>query len=255
MKPILILDSDPSFTQLLVQRLRLEGYAVTSAKTISEAQALLNEIQPLLICSDLILPDGNGFDLLGYTQEVMPTVPFIMMSGHNQKILCDEAIRQGATHCICKSEIVKLQATIMDCSNQVLPAIDRFFLHRVLYVCADLQKGGVLRASIRQNRYHTIVVDNLKDAQETLLNGLGVEMILCDAIFPHSNAVDFLKLLRESAIFRLLDKNVPPCIVIMGREAPLPAAAYFQEGALDCIPAPVNIPLLVQTMQNYFEMS
>lgn len=61
---ILIVDDDTDFFELLNQVLRAEGYEVHLAYDIPAAMALLMEVKPNLILTDVMLPEVDGLTFL-----------------------------------------------------------------------------------------------------------------------------------------------------------------------------------------------
>lgn len=250
MKPILIIDGDQNFSRLLTQNLRREGYAVTQAGNLDEAKRLLEDSGHLVIASALLLPDGNGFDLLDYVHQMIPVVVF---SNYGQDIVAESILQRGATRYFCRSEIDRLQETIMDFANQALSVSERPFLHRLLYVCADPVKAGILRAALRQRQFYTMLTSDLREAQAKLIAGLGIELILCDTMLPQGSALQFLEVLKGD-FFRTLCQNIPPCVMIRPQDDPIPEGEYLQEGAYDCIPGSLYFPTLLTALEDYFEL-
>lgn len=65
-KRILLVDDEQALLDLVVSILQNDGYQkITTAKSVSEAITLAKELQPELAILDVMLPDGNGFDLMG----------------------------------------------------------------------------------------------------------------------------------------------------------------------------------------------
>lgn len=64
-KRILLVDDEQALLDLVVSILQNDGYQnISTAKSVGEAVTLTKEIQPELAILDIMLPDGNGFDLL-----------------------------------------------------------------------------------------------------------------------------------------------------------------------------------------------
>ncbi len=61
---VLVVDDEPAMREVLASRIRSWGHAVVVAGTGAEALALLAELQPHVVISDLVLPDTTGLDLL-----------------------------------------------------------------------------------------------------------------------------------------------------------------------------------------------
>lgn len=64
MRKILLVDNDITFIWGLKKYLQRRVYAVETAATLAEAREMIKQEVPLLICSDLCLPDGSGLELL-----------------------------------------------------------------------------------------------------------------------------------------------------------------------------------------------
>lgn len=254
MKPILIIDADQNYGRLLTQNLRREGYAVMQAGNLDEAKRLLEDSGPFVIASALLLPDGSGFEVLDYVHEKASNIPVVVFSNYGQDIVGESILQCGATRYFCRSEIDRLQETIMDFANQALSVSERPFLHRLLYVCADPVKAGILRAALRQRQFYTMLTSDLREAQAKLIAGPGVELILCDTMLPQGSALKFLEVLKKGEFFRTLCQNIPPCVMIRPQDDPIPEGEYLQEGAYDCIPGPLYFPTLLTALEDYFEL-
>ncbi|MCZ7662428.1 MAG: response regulator transcription factor [Thermoleophilia bacterium] len=61
---ILVVEDDPSISELLQLYLAREGYAVAAAASVAGATELVASHLPLLVVLDLMLPDGSGLDFL-----------------------------------------------------------------------------------------------------------------------------------------------------------------------------------------------
>ena len=254
MKPILIIDADQNFSRLLTQNLRREGYAVMQADNLDEAKRLLEDSGQLVIASALLLPDGSGFEVLDYVHEKASNIPVVVFSNYGQDIVGESILQRGAARYFCRSEIDRLQETIMDFANQALSVSERPFLYRLLYVCADPAKAGILRAALKQRQFYTLLTSDLREAQVKLIANLGVELILCDTMLPQGSALKFLEVLKKGEFFRALCQNIPPCVIIRPEDDPIPEGAYLQEGAYDCIPEPIYFPTLFTALEDYFEL-
>ena len=62
-EPILVVDDEPGIRQVCRLYLEREGFAVTEAASMAEAEAAVARERPALVVLDLMLPDGNGLDL------------------------------------------------------------------------------------------------------------------------------------------------------------------------------------------------
>lgn len=64
-KRILLVDDEQELLDLVVSVLHSDGYKnIATAKNVREALLLAKEVQPKLAILDVMLPDGNGFELM-----------------------------------------------------------------------------------------------------------------------------------------------------------------------------------------------
>ncbi len=94
---VLVIDRDPEVADLIETYLLRRGYEVVKAHTADEALAVALKVQPRAITLDVILHEGDGFDLLHRLKERPETrdIPVVVLS-----IVCDEgkSCRMGAAN-------------------------------------------------------------------------------------------------------------------------------------------------------------
>ena len=74
-RKILIVDDDTLFLNLLAQALRERGHIVTTASGVQEARNALLADDFSLVCSDIRMTDGTGFELLDYIRTSFAKLP------------------------------------------------------------------------------------------------------------------------------------------------------------------------------------
>jgi len=96
-KRVLVVDDEEAIRSLLREILEDEGFEVTLAASIAEAQEARRGRRPDLILLDIWMPDGDGIALLKeWGQGQGLEVPVIMISGHGTVETAVEATRLGA---------------------------------------------------------------------------------------------------------------------------------------------------------------
>ena len=93
-KNILIIDNEEDLCWLLSNALTGKGYAVSTANTIGDGMAYLNDI-PDLILLDLKLPDGDGMDLLHRIKSVTPETIVVIISAYGSEERRQVAKKKG----------------------------------------------------------------------------------------------------------------------------------------------------------------
>ena len=83
MKPIWIVDDDPSIRFVLEKALAREQLPVRSFATTREVLAALDTDEPQVLVSDIRMPGGSGLDLLAKVKERFPGLPVIIMTAYS----------------------------------------------------------------------------------------------------------------------------------------------------------------------------
>jgi two-component system, NtrC family, response regulator HydG len=91
----LFVDDDQDFLQGLAEVATREGFSVRSACSLQEARDLLAEGPVDLVLVDLVLPDGDGIQLLRHLKE-SSTSDVVLISGKATTDSAIEALRLGA---------------------------------------------------------------------------------------------------------------------------------------------------------------
>ncbi len=84
---ILIVEDDPDQLALADLRLHMAGYRVRVANSVNAfLQAMLDEGAPDLLLLDVMLPDGDGFDVLSKMRrhQALGSLPIVMLTAKNE---------------------------------------------------------------------------------------------------------------------------------------------------------------------------
>jgi len=93
---LLVVDDEPSILTTLQKALSLEGYGVDVAGGIKVAEDKLKKRTYDLCLFDVMLPDGDGVELLSRMRAAKTDTPVIMMSGHATIDTAVRAVKVGA---------------------------------------------------------------------------------------------------------------------------------------------------------------
>jgi two-component system response regulator PilR (NtrC family) len=99
---ILVVDDEASLRELLRIVLEGEGYQVTLAASYKEATRELTQRTFDLVICDIVLPDGNGLDLLRTHHQARPNTPFAMITAHSTPAHMITSLREGAVEYLSK---------------------------------------------------------------------------------------------------------------------------------------------------------
>ena len=93
---ILVADDDASIRLVLSQALTRAGYKVLPMSNITTMWNHVSRGEGDLLITDVMMPDGNAFDILPKIQKQRPDLPFIVMSAQNTFMTAVKANEAGA---------------------------------------------------------------------------------------------------------------------------------------------------------------
>ena len=93
---ILVLDDDSAIRTVVAHALRRAGHRVTTTATLAEFNRELRNATPDVVVSDVVLPDGNGLDMVAGLVKAYPQLPVIILSAQNTLTTAVRATEVGA---------------------------------------------------------------------------------------------------------------------------------------------------------------
>jgi DNA-binding response OmpR family regulator len=109
-------------------------------------------------------------------------------------------------------------------------------MRKILIIDDDHEIRELLDIYLKNNNYSTILAEDLKEAEEKLLQG-HPDLILLDMYLPDGNGIEFLKKIKEWDIHA-------PVIMVTGAMDKLVALRSLEMGASDYITKPIDLPYL-----------
>ncbi len=163
---VLVVDDSP-FDRQLVGRLLapLTNLELAFADSIQSGMKAIAEASPSIVITDLILPDGEGLEIVKRVRELYPATIVILMTAYGSEDAAIQALRAGAANYIAKRNI----------THDLLPT-----LRQVLDAASSRrERARILRSMVRSES--VFVLDNdpdliaafMKLVQE-LLAGIGL---------------------------------------------------------------------------------
>lgn len=210
-----IVEDDALLRQVLIEtvnqvpELRVVGEAATLAEGLALAQS-----KPDVMLIDLLLPDGNGTQLIRYVREVCPRCRVLVLSvfGDGDKVL--SAIEAGADGYLLKGapapELASCIKTVLEGGAPISPAVAIHILARVRRA-ADPR----VRHDFRQREQVQLTPTEVK-VLETLAKGLSFKEVAAVHGVSRHTITDHVK-----AIYRKLNVNSRGEAVFEGCQAGL----------------------------------
>jgi DNA-binding response OmpR family regulator len=104
---ILAIEDDAAIRQGIVDALRFEGYEVLEAGAFADGLRMAREVGHDLLLLDLVLPGGDGLDLLSEVRLARPTLPVIILTARGAEDDRVSGLKLGADDYVVKPFSVK----------------------------------------------------------------------------------------------------------------------------------------------------
>ncbi|NIJ06614.1 two-component system nitrogen regulation response regulator GlnG [Sphingomonas vulcanisoli] len=112
---ILVTDDDAAIRTVVREALRREGHTVEVAASVAEQRRALAHFRPQVLVTDVVLPDGNGLEVIDEVRRLHPNLPIIVLSAQNTFTTALRATEQGAFDYLPKPfDLSELTRTIAD---------------------------------------------------------------------------------------------------------------------------------------------
>ena len=114
---ILIVDDSPTQLRQMQMVLEKDGFIVQTAVDGNDAMASIQANPPLLVVTDLQMPNMNGLELVAAVTGSMPSIPVILTTSEGSEEIAAQALRAGASSYVPKRDLV---STLIQVVRQVL---------------------------------------------------------------------------------------------------------------------------------------
>lgn len=99
---VLLVDDNPGLLETLSDIISASGYEVTACPSCAEAKELIRAGGWDAVILDIVLPEGNGIELLRLGLKTIPASRFILITAYTDSTLIDDAHAAGAKHVLHK---------------------------------------------------------------------------------------------------------------------------------------------------------
>jgi signal transduction histidine kinase len=177
---ILVIDDEPGMREGCRRALRSVGHAVETAPDLTTARELISKRRFDVHLIDVMLPDGNGLDLLDEIYERDPDAVCIIVTGFGRIEMAVDAVRQGAYDFLSKPfrsdelivavekalerrwlKMVEAQARDLEHAKEDLERLDRIKSELMLKVAHELRAP----AAAVQSYINLILADYVADTE------------------------------------------------------------------------------------------
>ena len=102
---ILVVDDSPTQLHQIQMVLEKDGFVVRTATDGSEAMKVIGDDVPILVVSDLQMPEMNGLELVAAIKCTNPSLPVILTTSQGSEEIAANALREGAASYVPKRDV------------------------------------------------------------------------------------------------------------------------------------------------------
>ncbi len=176
---ILVVDDEPSLVEFLTVLCTDEGYEVATALSVGEGRERLAERTPDLVLCDMMMPDGNGLDLLREVKSTGDGPAVIMMTAYTSTKNAIEAMKLGAYDYVSKPfDVDELKVVIHRALEKRRLAEENVWLREEL--AGRYKFKNIVGRSAKMNSIFALVERVAKTSSTVLVqgeSGTGKELI------------------------------------------------------------------------------
>jgi two-component system C4-dicarboxylate transport response regulator DctD len=112
---VLVIDDEAIVRHLIAEILEVAGYAVRTAESAERGLELLDDWQPNIVVSDIVMPGLSGLELLEAPRLRRDGLPVVLVTGAGTSGVLAEALAQGAAGLVTKPfSHAQLEAAVAD---------------------------------------------------------------------------------------------------------------------------------------------
>ncbi len=176
---LLVVDDEQSLLEFLHLLFEEEGYDVERANSVAEARRTIAAATYDLVLCDILMPDGNGLDLLREIKERQPHTAVIMMTAYTSTKSAIEAMKLGAYNYISKPfDVEELKVVVAKALEKTGLEVENVYLRRELE--QKYQFSNIIGRSQKMQEIFSLI-ERVAKTQSTVLvrgeSGTGKELI------------------------------------------------------------------------------
>jgi DNA-binding NtrC family response regulator len=167
---LLIVDDESSMLDFLSLLFTADGYDVTTARSVSEAHKQLERNAFDLVLCDILMPDGNGLDLLREIKANGGGPPVIMMTAYTSTKSAIEAMKLGAADYVSKPfDVDELKIVAQKALERAELADENVYLRRELE--QKYTFNNIIGKSSRMQAIFSLIERIARTASTVLIHG------------------------------------------------------------------------------------
>jgi len=234
-KKVLIIEDSKLFNNHLKRALKDIVEEIVQIYTFKKAETLLDEEEFDYVFLDLILPDGEGDELVESLSAKVRNKTIVLTADEDVERR-DYLFKLGILEYFSKLNPINL--IVQDIKN-LLTSIEENKNYNILIVDDSRFIRKTLKNILQPRKYNLFFAENAAKAEEILENNQ-IHLMFLDVELPDKNGVEFLEEIKSKKEFLDL-----PVISISNNDNPVIVARLLKHGAKDFVKKPFVAEYLV----------
>ena len=189
---IVVVDDDPEITETIMIYLEEEkDIRLRVTQDPEKALRLIEEFQPHLLISDLMMPGTTGIEILKAAKQIDPALEVVLMTAHASAQTAVEAMKEGAYDYLIKPfKMIELKSLVAKISRtRALLEQNRTLRRQLNALTGDNRIVGSSEAIDRIRKLVSMIVDNDASVLITGESGTG-KSLLARSIHEQGNRAE-----------------------------------------------------------------
>lgn len=188
---ILVVDDSPTQLRQMQMVLEKEGFDVHVAADGKEAMQKIESEPPMLVVTDLQMPEMNGLELVAAVKASTPSLPVILTTSQGSEEIAAQALREGASSYVPKRDMM---LTLLPVVRQVLA------VYQATQSVREVSKFAV-ESSI------TLLIENEEMLVPKVIERLELPMVELD-LFDEGERMQIAMALDEALVNAIVHGNL-----------------------------------------------
>ncbi|MGA1932066.1 EAL domain-containing protein [Arcobacter sp. YIC-464] len=231
MTKILIIEDSKTYSNTLLALLRKKDFEILQAFTLEEAHKIIQNNSDIdYILLDLVLPDGEGDELIIDLSSKQLDAKIIVLTGSNDIQRRNYLFEHGVIDYFSKETPLK---TLVKDLHDLIISLSKNKEREILIVDDSSFVRRTIKTILQTKNYKVSTVNNGLEAIDFLKTNSRINLIFLDLEMPKVSGTQLLEILKKDERFKTI-----PIIILSSSEDRQKYAYVIKNGAIDFIKKP-----------------
>jgi len=193
-KNILVVEDSKLTNHLITDKLSNAGHTVKQAYTLEEAVSHLKKESFDFVTVDLVLPDGNGEELIKRIKKEYPKTKTVVFTANDSLEDRNKLFQYGIVDYFLKDDLIDNSMSEILAQIQ---KIDRNLNYTILIVDSSSTEKAFLKTILKARNYSVKAVKSAEEAL-VLLDSFDISLIITDIKLRSMNGLEFIRRMKKS---------------------------------------------------------